>query len=581
MPTSLPSSADDLVQWTWPQIEPHYRDLAAGPLTAASVHEWLSGWSRLGEAVDEMYNRLWVATTVNTAGEEAGRRFSAYLDEIFPGARASEHGLKKKLIASGLDPSALRLRSGQASLRAGFQVPLRNMRAEAELFREANLPLLAEEKKLSTAFDKIVGAQTVTWDGKEVTLLQLQPVFLDPDRAKRQRAWRLSMERRLADREKIDELWGRFLRVRTHIAENAGFGGDYRAYRWKQMLRFDYTPADCETFRRAIEEVAIPAGMRIYRRRRRRLGVDSLRPWDLNVDSLSRPPLHPFETVDELKSKTSIIFHRVDEQLGAHFDTMAREGLLDLDNRKNKAGGGYCTEFAAARRPFIFMNAVGVHDDAQTLLHEGGHAFHVFESAHLPYIQQRQVGLEFAEVASMSMELLAAPYLGMDHGGFYGEADAVRARVEHLENAILFWPYMAVVDAFQHWVYQNPEAALDPAQCDAQWAALWTRFMHGVDWSGLDDILVTGWQRKGHIHQDPFYYVEYGLALLGAVQVWRNALKDQAASVASYRRALSLGGTLPLPKLYEAAGAKFAFDAGTLREAVGLLEQAIATLDPE
>jgi len=568
MSASLPRTVDELVQWTWPQIEPHYRDLAARLPTAASVPEWLSGWSRLGEAVNEMYSRLWVATTVDTADEEAGRRFDAYLDEIFPAAQAADYGLKMKLISSGLEAG-------------GFEVPLRNMRAEAEMFREANLPLLAEEKKLSTTFDKIVGAQTVTWDGKEVTLQQLQPVFLDSDRAKRERAWRLSMERRLADREAINALWQKFLHVRTHIATNSGFGGDYRAYRWKQLLRFDYTPADCETFRRAIEHVAIPAAMRITERRRRRLGVDSLRPWDLNVDPLSRPPLRPFETIGELESKTSAIFHRVDAQFGAHFDTMAREGLLDLDNRKNKAGGGYCTEFAAARRPFIFMNAVGVHDDAQTLLHEGGHAFHVFESARLPYLQQRQVGLEFAEVASMGMELLAAPYLGLEHGGFYGAADAARARVEHLENAILFWPYMAVVDAFQHWVYEHPGDALDPAQCDSQWASLWTRFMHGVDWSGLDDVLITGWQRKGHIHQDPFYYVEYGLAQLGAVQVWRNALKDQAGSVARYRRALSLGGTQPLPTLYEMAGAKFAFDAGTLQEAVALMEQTLATLDPE
>jgi len=253
MSTLVPSSTDELVQWTWPQIEPHYRELAARPLNAANVGAWLADWSRLEEAVNEMYNRLWVATTVNTADEEAGRRFAAYLDEIFPAAQAAEYGLKKKLIASGLKAE-------------GFEVPLRNMRAEVELFHEANLPLLAEEKKLSTTFDKIVGAQTATWDGKEVTLQQLQPVFLDPDRAKRERAWRLSMERRLADREKINELWTQFLRVRTHIAENAGYDGDYRAYRWKQLLRFDYTPANCETFRRAIEEVAIPAGLRITER---------------------------------------------------------------------------------------------------------------------------------------------------------------------------------------------------------------------------------------------------------------------------------------------------------------------------
>jgi len=565
---SLPRTADELMRWTRPDIQPYYQDLAARTLTVETVALWLSDWSRLSECVVEMQNRLTVATTVNTADAEADRRYTAFLDTIYPAAQAAEQRLKEKLLASGLEPN-------------GFEIPLRNLRAEAALFREANLPLLAEEKKLITEYDKIVSAQTVMWEGQEITLLQLQPVYLDPDRAVRERAWRLAMDRRLADRQAISDLWAKFLRLRKQIAANADFGDDYRAYRWPQLLRFDYTPDDCARFHQAIEQVVIPAAGRIYERRRQRLGVETLRPWDLNVDPLGRSPLRPFETIDELQSKTSAIFHRVDPQLGARFDTLIREGLLDLDNRKNKAPGGYCTEFAAIRRPFIFMNAVGLHDDVQTLLHEGGHAFHVFESARLPYLHQMQVGLEFAEVASMGMELLAAPYLAAQHGGFYSDADAARARVEHLEQAILFWPFMAVVDAFQHGVYENPDTAFDPDNCDAQWAALWNRFMRGVDWSGLEQEIITGWQRKGHIHQDPFYYVEYGFAQLGAVQVWRNALKDQAGSVASYRRALSLGGTAPLPQLFEAAGAKFALDAGTLREAVGLMEETIARLDPQ
>jgi oligoendopeptidase F len=225
------------------------------------------------------------------------------------------------------------------------------------------------------------------------------------------------------------------------------------------------------------------------------------------------------------------------------------------------------------------MNAVGLHADVQTLLHEGGHAFHVFEFADLPYYQQMQVGMEFAEVASMAMELLAAPYLTASEGGFYSEEDAARARVEHLESIILFWPYMAVVDAFQHWVYEHHAEASNPRACDATWAELWERFMPGVDWTGLEEELVTGWHRKRHIPRAPFYYVEYGLAQLGAVQVWRNALSDQAGAVGRYRQALALGGTIPLPELYATAGAALAFDAEPLRAAVALLEQTIETLE--
>jgi oligoendopeptidase F len=224
------------------------------------------------------------------------------------------------------------------------------------------------------------------------------------------------------------------------------------------------------------------------------------------------------------------------------------------------------------------MNAVGIHEDVQTMLHEGGHAFHVFETRNLPFYQQLQVSLEFAEVASMGMELLAAPYLKASDGGFYSQADAARAVVEHLEGNLLFWPYMAVVDAFQQWVYLNHDAASEPQNCDSKWAELWKRFMVGIEWSGLEQEMVTGWHRKLHIHTVPFYYIEYGLAQLGAIQVWRNALQDQAGAVASYRKALSLGGTVPLPQLFATAGARFAFDAETLNLAVSLAEKTIDEL---
>jgi oligoendopeptidase F len=227
------------------------------------------------------------------------------------------------------------------------------------------------------------------------------------------------------------------------------------------------------------------------------------------------------------------------------------------------------------------MNAVGVHDDVQTLVHESGHAFHVFESSHLPYYQQHEVTSEIAEVASMGMEYLASGYLPEAEGGFYTQEDAARAQTQHIEFDIRFWPYMAVVDAFQQWVYENHAAATDPANCDARWSELWERYMVGVDWSGLEDAKVTGWQRKLHIYQVPFYYVEYGIAALGAVQVWNNSMKDRTKAVADYRKALSLGGTQPLPKLYQAAGARFAFDAPTLNMAVGLLDETLSRLDPD
>lgn len=565
MSTWLPDTVSTLLNWSWSEIEPHYQELAARALTAQGVHAWLADWTAIDERLSELYARLHLAKTQNTADKEAERAFNAFLDTIFPHAEAAEQKLREKLLNSGFEP-------------AGFEIPLKKMRADAALFRQANLPLLTQENKLVSRYEKIIGAQTVQWDGSEVTIAQLRPVYQNPDRAVRERAWRASMARQLADRQAVNDLWQEFLALRRKIAANAD-QPDYRAYKWQQLHRFDYTPGDCRSFHAAIAQTVVPAAQRIYEKRRKRLGLTALRPWDLDVDVLGRTPLKPFSTVAELKTIAASMFQRVDPQLGEYFDTLARENLLDLDNRKNKAPGAYCTSFPFSKQPFVFENAVGLHMDLQTLLHECGHAFHNYERYPLPYAPQRQIGSEIAEVASMSMELLASPYLAKRQGGVYAAAEAARARIEHLESDILFWPYMAVVDAFQHWVYENQDAALDAANCDAAWAEQWKRFMVGVDWTGLDQEMLTGWHRKLHIHELPFYYVEYGLAQLGAVQVWGNALRDQAGAVAAYRRALALGGTRPLPELFAAAGAKFAFDAETLGKYVGLMEETIEQLE--
>lgn len=565
MITALPKTAYELMDWPWSKIEPYVKDLMDRPVNAQTADSWLADWSHLSELLQEAYQRLYVATTVNTADPEAERRYQAYLDEIYPFAHAAEYKLREKFLASGVRP-------------AGLEVPLRNMQAEVLLFREANLPLESEELKLNSDYDRKIGAQTVEWDGAERTVLQLRPVYQDQRRELREQAWRLVAERQLADRQAINDLWDKLLKIRLQQAANAGYP-DYRAYRWQQMQRFDYTPQDAARFHQAIEAVVVPAAERIYARRRQQLGVDTLRPWDLDVDPLGRPALHPFQTIQELEEKTAAIFRRVDPQLGEYFESMRSTGLLDLGNRKGKAPGGYCTEFPVMRKPFIFVNAVGIHDDVQTLLHEGGHAFHVFETSHLPYYPQLQVPMEFAEVASMSMELLGSPYLAGSPQGFYSAADAARARIEHLEDLILFWPYMAVVDAFQHWAYEHPSAAAAPANLDLKWSELWGRFMRGVDYSGLEPIMATGWQRKLHILQIPFYYIEYGLAQLGAVQIWRNSLADQAKAVADYRHALALGGTVTLPELFWAAGARFTIEADMLEAAVKLIESTIAELE--
>lgn len=563
--SSLPNNAIPLLEWDWPQIEPYFQDLVNRPLNEGNLSAWLDDWSQLSKLMDESYWRLYDATTIDTTDEASAQRYSRFLDQIRPSYKLEEQKLKEKLLASGMEPT-------------GYEVPLRDLRTQADLFRENNLELLSQDKKFQSEYEKIIGAQTVIWDGTEVTLPQLLPIYQEPDRDRRESAWRLAADRQLEDREMISELWIKLLNLRLRIGANAGL--DYRTYRWKELLRFDYTPNDCAQFREAIKDVIVPAARSIFEKRRQRLGVKSLRPWDLEVDPLGRPPLQPFGSMFELESKTSHIFQRVDPQLGDYFEIMRRERLLDLDNRKGKAPGGYCSHYQAAQRPFIFMNAVGIHDDVQTMLHEGGHAFHIFECSHLPYFFL-EVPIEFAEVASTAMELLAGRHLSDPEDGFYNREQAARARIQFLEGLILFWPYMAVVDAFQQWGYENPEDVIHPEKCDRKWEQLWDEFMPVVDWSGLEAQKMTGWQRKEHIFVEPLYYVEYGLAQLGAIQVWRNAINDQAGAVAAYRQALSLGSSVTLGQLFKAAGAKFAFDATTLTHAVDLTLGVISELEVE
>ena len=564
---TLPTDAASILALTWSDYEPFYQELEARPLSDETIEEWLRDWSRLAETADEQYWRRYIATTVNTANQAIEEEFNKYIEEIQPAVKAAEQKLKDKLLASGLSPRS-------------FETALRMMRAEAEIFTEQNFPLLTEEQKLFTEYNKLIGSLSVTWEGEERTLTQMFPLLYETDRSIRQRAWEAVQSQLFKERQNINELWEKFLPLRLKIAEQAGMP-DYRAYAWKQKFRFDYSPEDCKSFHAAIEQVFVPAARRVYERRRERLGIETLRPWDLSVDTQGGAPIKPYETMDEFKAKLQAVFEQVDPAFGNYFQIMMDEDLLDLESRKNKAPGGYSLGLHVAHRPFVFVNHTNTPWDVQTMLHEGGHAFHEFERAHIHFYQRGEIYLpaEFAEVASMGMELLASPYKTKDRGGFYTDHEQARTMIELLEGIITFLPYMALVDAFQHWIYENPSASAKASKCEEKWAELWDRFMVGIDYSGLEDAKKTYWHRQGHIFGSPFYYVEYGLAQIGAVQVWANARRDQKKAVADYRKALSLGATVPLPELFAAAGAKFAFDAETLKAAVDLLEEVIEEME--
>jgi oligoendopeptidase F len=562
---NFPKTIDTPMQWSWSDWQPYHDHLLNTDLNANTLDTWLQNWSLLEEMFAEVFTRLRVATNVDTTDEAAEEAYMRFMNEIYPEVERITFQIQKKLVASGFEPERLK-------------IPMRNIRTEVEIFREENVPLFVKENEITNRYNKIFAAQTVMWEGEEITLTKLNKVMQDTDRAKREQAFRLANERRSQDLDALNAIWREYMDLRKQIYQNAGFD-NFLSYMWQALNRHDYTPQQSDQFVDAIEQVVVPAMARLAERRRIKMGLDKLEPWDIAVDEEGREPLVPYETMDEFLEKSESVFNQVNPQLGAQFKIMKDEKLLDLDNRKGKAPGGYCTGLAVTKRPFIFMNSVGLDGDVRTLLHEVGHALHGFAAYDLPLMQQRRAPMEFNEVASMAMELLASPYLTHDKGGYFNEADASRFRADHLKGIIEFWPYMAVVVAFQHWIYTHHDLATDPAECDKQWLELWGRFMKDADYTGHESFIKNRWRRQIHIYRRPFYYVEYGLAQLGAVQVWANALKDQEVALAAYRKAIALGGTATLPELYQAAGVKLAFDAETLQSAVDLLESTIDELE--
>jgi len=555
----LPSSPAAFAKATWDEVVPYFDDLLERPLDASTVEEWLSAWSRLEELVTEAAAQAMIAYTIDTSDAEKEKDHLRFSTEILPKMEERSVELARRLVALGPDTPEL------ATTLARF-------RTSIEIFREANIPLFSELEELSARYQRITGSMTVTWDGEERPLPQLQPFLKSPDRAVRERAFRAATQPYMEERGSLAGLFDRMFELRQRAARNAGFA-NFRDYIFPAKFRFDYTPADCERFHEAVERTAAPAVARVMEHRRQRLGLDALRPWDLAVDPYRAAPLRPFETVDQFVGAARRVFDRVDPVLGGQFQTMIDEGLLDLDSRKGKAPGGYCETLHFRGRPFIFMNAVGLVDDVMTLLHEAGHAFHAFASHRQPLIWQRHPGSEAAELASMSMELLASPHLAQPTGYFTPE-DHRRAWLEHLEDVLLSLVHIASVDAFQTWIYTSPDGA-DAVARDEAWLRIRSRFERGVDWSGLERERVARWYRQLHIFMYPFYYIEYGIAQIGALQIWRNSLADHAGAVARYREALALGAVRSLPDMYRTAGARLSFDVGLIGELVELVEDQI------
>lgn len=570
----LPDAPEALRDAAWGDLAPLYDRLAeleeppfGGGANEGTLHHawreaWLQTWSRLDALVHEAYALAYWDYSRDTADAAIEARYLRWASEIGPELEEVHTRLARRALALGVE-------------RTDMREVLADWRTDVELYRDANKPRVAELEAVSAEYDKLVGALTVEWEGKRIPPAQLNPYMQSPDRDVRERAFRLNLRAYHDARREIMGIFGRMVPLRQAIARESGHA-DYMLYRYAELHRRDYTPDDARRWCEAVGEAIVPVVERIRDYRRRRLGLDVLRPWDLGAPLFSAEPVKPYETVSQLVAGGERILAAVDGRMADVIPGMQRAGLLDLENRPNKAPGGYCTTFDVRGLSGIFMNAVGIQDDVTTLLHESGHALHHLLAARHPMVWTRGTRMEAAELASMSMELLAAPYLKRPTG-FYAEEDAARAEYEHLEDVLSFFPHFATVELFQQWIYTSGHGE-DPDALDRAWIDLRERYDRGADWSGLDAERAARWYKQAHIFQVPFYYIEYGLAQLGALQVWRNARRDRSAAVTRYLEALSAGGTVSLTEMYALAGVKLVFDASTMRELAEMVEERLSEL---
>lgn len=549
----------------WETYRPRYEALRSAELTAADVPAWLERWSALDAELGEAGAKLSTHADLHTDDEAAQGRYQAFVAEVMPPAARSGQALTEKLLAVPDYVPA-----------PDFALNYRRFRDAAALFREANVDLGVTQQQQQNRHSVITGNQKVTLGGEELTIPQARQRLDRPDREAREEAWRALTVSNMAVAPELDAVMLDLIRTRRQLARNAD-EANYRDFRWKQLDRVDYTPADCRAFHAAVREEVVPLAGEIVGGVARELGLDRVRPWDYNrsnlLDPSGREPLRPFTTGEQLQALAQTAFAGVDADLAARFSQMREGGLLDLESRPGKMTHAYCQYFPVHNEPFVLMNVVGSAEDLRVLFHEVGHAFHGFYSGDAqPLLWNRWSPIEFVEIPSMAMEFLTLDHLGH----VFGDEELARYRRNQLQGVVTFLPWAAQMDAFQHWLYAEAPEEVGIAELDAKWLEL-DRTFHGfVDWDGLDEsVRAKGWQYY-HIFQVPFYYIEYAMCYLAAVGIWREAREDVAGALERYKAALRLGNAAGVPELYRAAGVEFRFDREYIRGLMAFLKGQLA-----
>lgn len=554
----------------WESLKIYYENIKNREVNDTSGFlKWLKDRSELDSYVSEDFAWRYIRMTCDTADAALQKAYQDFVENIQPHLAAYSDILNKKTLGYAGKWSV----EEPDFVKPGYTIMLRGIRESVKIFREENIALFTDIQLKQAEYQSLTGAMTVTIDGGEMTLPQAGTLLQSPDRALREKAWYAISERRLADKEKLDQVFSELLVLRNEVAKNAGFA-NFRDYMFAAMGRFDYTPKDCFDFHESIAATVVPLVSRQEEERKMRLGYEVYRPWDAKADTEGKAPLKPFRDGADLLDKTEACFTAIDPQFAGYIRTMRKMGHFDVESRKGKAPGGYNYPLEETGVPFIFMNATDTVRDMVTMVHEGGHAIHSFEVRDLDLNAYRNPPMEVAELASMSMELIS-----MEHwDAYFSDPEQLkRAKREHLRDILAALPWIATIDKFQHWLYENP--AHTPEQRAEKWTAIYDEFADtATDWSGLERFKRYSWQRQLHIYEVPFYYIEYGMAQLGAISVWRNYKSDPARGLKQYTDALALGYTQGIREIYEAAGIRFDFSKAYITELMDFVKGELLTL---
>ena len=543
---------EKLIVENWEVIEPYFKELLEREINSKNdLEKWLADMNELEAVINEDFSWRQIKMTCDTTDKKLEESFNFFCMEIHPKIQPYADALNKKLVNSAytreLNPDS-------------YFTYLRSVKKNIDLFREDNIQLQAELAVLQQKYGVITGKMIVEVNGKEYTLQQAAKFLESHDRDLREDVYRKINERRLQDKNELNNLFSILIEKRQKVAENAGFE-NYRDYKFKELGRFDYSKEDCFRFHDSVKDHVLPLVNKIYSNKKRKLGLDNLRPWDVEAEPAGTKALTPFKTGSELLEKSIECFRQIRPFFGECLQQMNTMKHLDLESRQGKAPGGYNCPLAESGAPFIFMNAAGQMHDVTTMVHEGGHAVHSFLTHNLSLNAFKEYPMEIAEVASMAMELFS-----MDHWDvFFENKDDLRRAKEHqLERTITIFPWIAVIDKFQHWLYENPDHTTE--ERTEQWLTILNDFSDDViDYTGLENYRANGWQKQLHLFEVPFYYIEYGIAQLGAIGMWMQYKKNPEQALDNYMKALSLGGTKTLPELYRAAGLTFDFSAENIK----------------